>query len=76
MSSNLNPIITKPHISNQNTRQVHWLNFKEFLEQYFKVVPSILSYQHFRVNYENPGFIHVKYSAYGEEKKVNILKKM
>ena len=24
MSSNLNPIITKAHISNQNTRQVHW----------------------------------------------------
>ena len=45
-----------------------------FLEKYFKAIPNIKSYQHFRFSDEHPGIVFCKESIESDEVAINILK--
>ena len=56
-------------------RHVHWTDWTQFLQgYYFKPVPNITSYHHFKFSRANAGVVTVKVYATSEED-VNILKK-
>ena len=52
-----------------------WRDWKTFLSQYFKRLPGISKYQHFRFSSEYPGYVFVKKGADDNEVKIDLLKK-
>ena len=58
-----------------STRYVHWYNWSEFLSNYFKAIPNITKYHHFRVKKANPGKVYVREYANSAKEEVNTYKK-
>ena len=52
-----------------------WTNWTQFLQGYFKPVPNITSYHHFKFSKANAGVVTIKVYATSEEEDVYILKK-
>lgn len=53
---------------------VTWYNWKDFLDQFYKNVPNITTYHHFRMDKDNPGVVYVKEYANSPEKAVHTFK--
>ena len=57
------------------TQLVHWINWSDFLQNYFKTIPNFTSYHHFKVSKSEPGTVVVKEYADSPGKAINISKK-
>ncbi|XP_062615789.1 uncharacterized protein LOC134277475 [Saccostrea cucullata] len=53
---------------------VIFYDWSTFLKQYFKPIPQLKQYHHFRMTHEHPGVVHLRKYAGDEEITVNILK--
>lgn len=47
-------------VSSTGTRYVHWYDWAEFFTEFFKAVPNITKYHHFKVKKPSPGVVYVK----------------
>ena len=62
-------------IGDKDTLQpFHYYDWAEFLSMYFKTVPQITSYHHFRFTKEKPNAVYVREFANSEEKCIIIVK--
>ena len=59
-------------ISSTETCLVHW---SEFLGEFFKTIPNITKYHHFKVKKASPGKVYVKEYSPSTEEEVDICKK-
>ena len=57
------------------SRNVHWIEWTLFLQQFFKPIPQITSYHHFSVSKAEPGVVTLKEYADSNELKLDIFKK-
>ena len=62
-------------ISSTETRLVHWYNWSELLGEFFKTIPNITKYHHFKVKKASPGKVYVKEYSHSTEEEVDICKK-
>ena len=51
-----------------------WYEWDQFLEQYFKPIPGIRKFRHFRFSSEFPGSVFVKQMSNGPEQQIDILR--
>ena len=51
-----------------------WYNRKDFFDQYYKTVPNITTYHHFRMHKDNPGVVYVKEYINSPEKAIHTFK--
>ena len=59
-------------VSPSGSREVHWRDWSEF---FFKTIPNITTYHHFKVSKSEPGMVTVKEYVDSSEEKVNVFKK-
>lgn len=52
-----------------------WKAWDEFLSVFFKPIPAVTKYHHFRFSKDYPGYVFVRQSIDAQEVKVNILKR-
>ena len=61
-------------ISASGTRHVHWIDWSQVLRDFFKSIPNITSYHHFKLSKVEPGIVTVKEYANSPEEKLTIFK--
>ena len=44
-------------ISPSGSRNVHWIDWSSFLQKFFKPIPNITSYHHFKISKAEPGVV-------------------
>lgn len=64
-----------PQLINDAERPVSFYDWTSFFEAFFKKLPSISKFHHFRMSEESPGVVFVKAYRSSAEKPINILKK-
>lgn len=62
-------------VSPSGSREVHWIDWSEFFREFFKNIPNITTYHHFKVSKSEPGMVTVKEYVDSPEEKVNVFKK-
>ena len=62
-------------VSSNGTRHVHWIDWSKVFSEFFKPIPGITSFHHFKVSKEKPGIVTCKEYANSEEQTFNIFKK-
>lgn len=62
-------------VSASGTRHVHWIERLQFFSEFFKPLPGITAYHHYKVSKKEPGIVTVKEYANSPEEKFNIFKK-
>jgi hypothetical protein len=53
---------------------ITYRNWSDWLSKYFKVIPNITSYHHFRMNSIDNGYVYLKKDIDTQEEKINIIK--
>ena len=56
-------------------RYVHWMNWAEFFGEFFRTIPNITKYHHFRVNKDTPGVVYLKEFCDSEEEEYTLFKR-
>ena len=55
-------------VSMSGSREVHWIDWSQFFQNFFKLIPSLTTYHHFKVSKAEPGIVIVKqYADFPEE---------
>jgi len=57
------------------TDHFHWIEWLQFFSKFFKPLPGITAYHHYKVSKKEPGIVTVKEYANSPEEKFNIFKK-
>ena len=63
-------------VSPSGSRNVHWIEWTLFLQQFLKPIPQITSYHHFSVSKAEPGVVTLKEYADSNELKLDIFKRV
>lgn len=64
-----------PQLINDAEKLVSFYDWTSFFEAFFKKLPSISKFHHFRMSEESPGVVFVKAYRSSAEKPINILKR-
>ena len=57
------------------SREVHWIDWSHFFQSFFKPIPSIITYHHFKVSKAESGIVIVKeFANFPEEKNQSLQK--
>ena len=62
-------------VSPTGSREVHWIDWLTFFQSFFKPIPNITSYHHFKMSKADPGIVTVKEYANSPEIDVRVFKK-
>ena len=62
-------------ITSLGSREVHWIDWSQFFQRFFKPIPGITTYHHFKVSKAEPGLVTVKEYANSPVVKIEIFKK-
>ena len=57
-------------ITPMGSREVHWIDWSQFFQSFFKPIPGITTYHHFKVSKAGPGIVAVKEYANSPEAKI------
>ena len=57
------------------SREVHWIDWSQFFQSFFKPIPGITTYHHFKMSKSEPGIVTVKEYDNSPEVKIEIFKK-
>ncbi len=61
-------------ISPTGVRYVHWMDWANFFGEFFRTIPNITKYQHFKMKKENPGVVYLKEFNDTTEEEFNLFK--
>ena len=64
-----------PQLVNDGDKSVQFYDWSSYFDEYFKKLPSIRKYHHFKMSSESPGIVFVKEYADSVVETVNILKR-
>ncbi|KAJ8316113.1 hypothetical protein KUTeg_006127 [Tegillarca granosa] len=63
-----------PQLVGDAQRPVIFYDWSKYLKEYFKPIPHLKTYHHFRVSRHNPGIVFVKEYANSPEVEINVLR--
>ena len=58
------------------SREVHWIDWSHFFHSFFKPIPGVTTYHHFKVSKAEPGIVTVKEFVNSTGKNLKTSKKM
>ena len=59
-------------VTSSGSREVHWIDWSQFFQHFFKPIPGITTYHHFKVSKAEPGIVTVKEYANSPEQVWNL----